>query len=155
MAAISRAANAPSSVSIISISTTLSLIVLRYPPGTVPHISGSKAWPPPWLRLPSGGNIAQSFAAFPSATERTVGTTRIRAPGSIPSCIWHRAISFLAVGNEYRATGHLLALHHLEHHRIPDLGIRWCIECRPLLPFGRIEHSLFDGAWRLFGDVAG
>src|ERR1019366_555419 len=73
----------PSSVSIISIRTTLRLIVLRYPPGTLPHTSGSKAWPPPRLRLPSGGNMVQSLAAVPSSTERTVGITITSAPRSI------------------------------------------------------------------------
>jgi hypothetical protein len=34
--------------------------VLRYPPGTLPHILTSKAAPPPRLRLPSGGKYVDS-----------------------------------------------------------------------------------------------
>jgi hypothetical protein len=67
-------------------------------------------------------------------------------PDEVIAGIRHGAISLGTVGTKYRSASHLFAFHHLDHHRIPDLGIRRRIERRPVFPFGRIEHSLIDGA---------
>jgi hypothetical protein len=49
-------------------------------------------------------------------------------PDKVVAGICDRAVSCRTVGAEYRATGYLLALHNLDYHWIPDLGIRRRVE---------------------------
>ena len=44
----------------------LSLIVLRYPPGTLPHMFGSKAWPPHSAPPLNCGNVTDGFDPVPT-----------------------------------------------------------------------------------------
>src|SRR6185369_5216544 len=37
-------------------------------------------------------------------------------------------------------------LHHLDLHRVPDLRAGWRVEGRAVLPGGRVERALIDGA---------
>src|ERR1700733_4873626 len=77
------------------------------------------------------------------------------SPDEVIAGIRHRTVRFRTVGAEYRAAGYLLALHHFDHDRIPNLGIWWWVERWSIFPFGRIEYTLIDRAGGRCGDGAG
>ena len=69
-------------------------------------------------------------------------------PDEVVAGVGHRAVGGRIGRAEDRAAGDLAALLHLQLHRVPDLARRPAIERRAVLPGGRIERPLVDGAGR-------